>query len=84
MNKDKEAFIILMEECGELIQACSKMIRTNNSSVYRKQLQDEIGDVLTLIEWIMDHGFVTEEQIKNRIEEKKEKLKKWSSLYGTV
>ena len=44
-----EALIILMEECGELIQSCSKIIRTNNSSVYRKQLQDEIGDVLTLI-----------------------------------
>ena len=43
-----EALIILMEECGELIQSCSKIIRTNNSSVYRKQLQDEIGDVLTL------------------------------------
>ena len=37
-----EALIILMEECGELIQACSKIIRTNNSSVYRKQLQYDI------------------------------------------
>ena len=77
-----EALIILMEECGELIQSCSKIIRTNNSSVYRKQLQDEIGDVLTLIEWVKNHGFVTDEQIKIRMEEKKEKLKKWSRLYG--
>lgn len=77
-----EALIILMEECGELIQSCSKIIRTNNSSVYRKQLQDEIGDVLTLIEWVKKHGFVTDEQIKIRMVEKKEKLKQWSRLYG--
>ena len=56
MNKKAEAYTILMEECGELIQACSKMIRTKGSAVYRKQLQDEIGDVVTLIEWLLDNG----------------------------
>ena len=29
MDKQTEALIITMEECGELTQACSKVIRTN-------------------------------------------------------
>ena len=81
MDKKAEAYTILMEECGELIQACSKMIRTRGSAVYRKQLQDEIGDVLTLIEWVKQNGLVTDEQIRNRMKIKKEKLSKWRSLY---
>ena len=81
MDKKAEAYTILMEECGELIQACSKMIRTRGSADYRKQLQDEIGDVLTLIEWVKNNGLVTDEQIRNRMKIKKEKLSKWSSLY---
>jgi len=82
MDKKAEAYTILMEECGELIQACSKMIRTKGSAVYRKQLQDEIGDVVTLIEWLLDNGVVTEKQIEDRVKIKEEKLRKWSSLYG--
>ena len=77
-----EALIILMEECGELIQACSKIIRTNNSSVYRKQLQDEIGDVMCMIDIMKHSGLVNDEQIEERIKVKKEKLMKWSLLFS--
>ena len=79
--KRKEAFVILMEECGELIQACSKMIRTNGETKYERQLQDEVGDVLTLIEVLKTSGLVTDKQIEDRMKIKKEKLMKWSILY---
>lgn len=79
--KRKEAFVILMEECGELIQACSKMIRTNGETKYERQLQDEVGDVLTLIEVLKHSGLVTDKQIEDRMKIKKEKLMKWSILY---
>ncbi len=81
MTQREEMFVILMEECGELIQACSKMIRTDSATEYEKELQDEVGDVLTLIEILKNSGLVTNKQIEDRIKLKKEKLMKWSSLY---
>ena len=81
MNKREEALVILMEECGELTQACSKMIRSGGDTKYERQLQDEVGDVLTLIEVLKTSGLVTDKQIEDRMKIKKEKLSKWSSLY---
>ena len=81
MTKREEALVILMEECGELIQACSKMIRTNGETEYERNLQDEVGDVLTLIEVLKTSGLVTDKQIEDRMKIKKEKLMKWSILY---
>lgn len=76
-------FVITMEECGELIQACSKMLRTNNTDdKYLKNLQDEVGDVCTMIEVLKISGLVTQEMIDARIVEKKEKLKEWSMLFN--
>ena len=70
--------IITMEECGELIEACSKAIRCENYKDER--LTEEVGDVLFLIDLMIDRGLVTSEDISNRMEIKKEKLKKWSNL----
>jgi len=72
--------VITMEECGELIQACSKMLRFGEDQDYT-QLQEEIGDVMCMIEILKDGGLVSDEQIQERIKVKKEKLMKWSLLY---
>ena len=74
--------VITAEECGELIQACSKVIRSKGKTKYIRNLQDEIGDVMCMIEIIKMSGLVTDEQIADRVEEKKEKLKKWSLLFS--
>ena len=80
MKKREEMLVITMEECGELIQACSKMLRFGEDQDYT-QLQEEIGDVVCMIEILRDGGLVSEEQIQERIQVKKEKLMKWSMLY---
>ena len=82
MKKLEEMLVITMEECGELIQACSKMIRTKGKTKYLRNLQDEVGDVLTMIEILKMSGLVTDEQIADRMKEKKEKLMKWSMLFS--
>ena len=82
MKKREEMLVITMEECGELIQACSKMIRSKGKTKYLRNLQDEIGDVLTMIEIMKMSGLVTDEQIADRMVEKKEKLMKWSMLFS--
>jgi|TARA_R110002074_G_scaffold91830_2_gene200653 NTP pyrophosphatase (non-canonical NTP hydrolase) len=81
MNKREEMLVITMEECGELIQACSKMLRFNEEQDYT-QLQDEIGDVMCMIEILRDGGLVSDKQIADRIKVKKEKLMKWSLLFS--
>ena len=82
MNKRAEMLVITMEECGELIQACSKMIRSKGKTKYLRNLQDEIGDVMTMIEIMKISGLVSDEQIADRMVEKKEKLMKWSMLFS--
>ena len=82
MNKKvEETLVITMEECGELVQACSKYIRTKGRARYRQNLRDEVGDVMCMIEILKMAGLVTDEQIKTRMEDKKKKLEKWSSIF---
>ena len=82
LDKMQQLFVITMEECGELIQACSKVIRSNGKTKYLKNLQDEVGDVVCMIKLLIASNLVTEEQIDDRVKEKKQKLKKWSSLFN--
>lgn len=79
MNKREELLVITMEECAEVSQACSKMLRFNEQVDY-KNLQDEIGDLMCMVELLKEQGIVTNTQIAKRMEVKREKLKKWSSL----
>ena len=82
MKKREELFVITMEECGELIQACSKMIRSKGNTKYERNLQDEVGDVVCMIEILKMNGLVNDKQIEERVKEKKEKLMKWSMLFS--
>jgi NTP pyrophosphatase (non-canonical NTP hydrolase) len=81
MNKREELLVITMEECAEVSQACSKMLRFNEQVDY-SNLQDEIGDLMCMVELLKAQGLVTDQQITKRIEVKREKLKKWSSLFN--
>ncbi len=81
MKKHEEMLVITMEECGELTQACSKVIRTKGDTKYVRKMQDEIGDVMLMIEILKNNGYVTDKQIEDRMKEKKKKLMKWSLLF---
>jgi len=84
MKKREEMLVITMEECGELIQACSKLIRFKDDNCEEdiKNLQDEIGDIMCMIDIMKHSGLVNEEQIEERKKVKKEKLMKWSLLFS--
>lgn len=82
LNKAEELLVITMEECGELTQACSKMIRTQGrDEKYRKKLIEEIGDVALMIELLKANNFISQEDVNERMKVKKKKLKKWSNLF---
>ena len=85
LDARQELLIITMEECGELIQACSKALRrgelyTNSDS--EQQLKQEIADVYCMIELMQDWDVLSWEEIERGVERKREKLKKWSKLIG--
>jgi len=75
---EDELMVITMEECGELIQVCSKAIRTKE---YRsKKLTEEVGDVMCMVGLLMQNGLLNEDEIEERVKVKLSKLAKWSNL----
>ena len=79
MDARTELMIIMMEECGELIQACSKALRKDD--FYDNQnLIEEVGDVYTMMEIMHDFDIFSWNDIEDRVEEKRIKLSKWSNL----
>lgn len=85
MNKLQELMVITMEECGELTQRCSKIIRKFETleeitEPQRIKLLEEVGDVQCLIELMVDCGLLTNDEINARIDSKRNKLKTWSKL----
>ena len=54
-----QLLVLPMEECGELVQACSKAMRKNNTDI--DLLKEEIGDVYCMIQLCMEHGIVNKE-----------------------
>jgi len=79
-DKLQELLTITMEECGELIQACSKAIRCDDYHD-NKKLLEEVGDVYCMIELLHEYDLISWDDIEKRVKVKQEKLKKWSKLY---
>ena len=80
MDKETELMVITMEECGEMIQACSKVLRTNYEEHALIDLTKEIGDVMCMIDLIVHNKYIDENDIKICARKKREKLKTWSNL----
>ena len=78
-NQLQELLTITMEECGELIQACSKAIRCDDYHD-NASLIEEIGDVMCMIELLQQYDLVSYQEIDERVIEKRKKLEKWSNL----
>ena len=76
----QELLTITMEECGELIQACSKAIRCDDYHD-NKKLIEEAGDVMCMLELLHEYDLISWDDVDKRVKVKKEKLKKWSKLY---
>ena len=83
LDKEQELLTITMEECGELIQSCSKAMRRwelYKNSDSEISLKEECGDVFCMLELLVENGFVTWQEIANRSEIKRKKLEQWSGL----
>ena len=82
-NKLLQLMVLTMEESGELVQACSKILRRRElygDSKYINNLKEEIGDVYCMIKLMQEHDVVSWEELEERDKIKREKLSKWSDL----
>ena len=60
MNIVNNVFVKTMEECGELTQACAKVIKYNTPEA-RHHLAEEAGDVLAFVHLLQEEGVIDTE-----------------------
>lgn len=91
LQPKQQLMVILAEECGELVQACSKILRRGcvdlddthmpeTQEPYKEKLIEELGDVYCMINLLHEWDIVSWEELEERAEYKKKKLEKWSDL----
>jgi len=84
----QEALDILQEECAEVIQEVSKVRRFGLDTLHYKtglkhstMLEMEVGDMLALIDILVEQGILDRDGLEVATENKKEKLKQWSGIF---
>ena len=85
INTLQQLMCITMEECGELTQRCSKIMRKYSTlnlieEEQRVKLVEELGDVFCMMELMVEHNITDWIELQDRADVKLEKLKKWSTL----
>ena len=79
LDERQQLLVITMEECGELIQECSKNLR-RGEFYDRDTFKNEVGDVYAMIELLVEWDVLSWTEIENGVERKRNKLKRWSKL----
>lgn len=82
----RDTLDILQEEAAEIIQVASKMKRFGVDMAWgdgpsnRQKLDQEVGDLLALIDLLIDQGILDKELLDAAKVRKIEKLKVWSTI----
>jgi NTP pyrophosphatase (non-canonical NTP hydrolase) len=86
-EQTREVMAILQEECAEVTQAVSKCFRfgldnykPGKPKTNREHLEDELGDVLAMIDIMLEMGIVDAPTLEVAKRAKIQKLKKWSNI----
>ena len=83
---EKEIMLIAQEECAEVVQAISKVFRFGvteeyNGQTNKQRLEEEVGDLLCMIELMMENNSINEANVSGASLRKRLKLGKWSSIF---
>jgi len=86
-DKEKEILLITQEECAEVTQAISKVFRFGFDSIHngvnnRQHLEEEVGDLMCMIDLLIDSGIVNEAAVMTAKNEKLNKLLTWSKIFS--
>jgi NTP pyrophosphatase (non-canonical NTP hydrolase) len=88
MNKsESEILLIAQEECAEVTQAISKVFRFGSDHFYngvsnKAHLSEEVGDLLCMIQLMIDRKLVDADAVECAKKAKLEKLNKWSGIFN--
>ena len=85
----KEILLITQEECAEVTQAISKVFRFGLNERWpepidptnKERLEEEAGDLLCMIDIMVENGIISDEKLNKAKNNKRQKLKTWSSIF---
>jgi NTP pyrophosphatase (non-canonical NTP hydrolase) len=88
-DKVKEILLITQEECAEVTQAISKVFRFGLNERWpepidptnKERLEEEAGDLLCMIDIMVEQGIISDEKLNKARTSKRQKLKTWSSIF---
>ena len=85
INELQQLMVITAEECAELSQVCMKIIRKYDTvesidEKWKQKLLEEVGDVYCMIDLLLEYNLIDENQVYQRAQVKREKLKVWSTI----
>lgn len=87
-KKTKEIMCILQEECAEVTQAVSKCFRfgldnfkPGKELTNLQHLEIELGDLLAMVDILIENSVISKSVVERATEAKKEKLRTWSNIY---
>jgi hypothetical protein len=90
-DKVKEILLITQEECAEVTQAISKVFRFGFDDCWprgedwvptnKERLEEEVGDLLCMIDIMVENGIISDEKLNKARIRKRGKLKTWSSIF---
>lgn len=88
-NQHNEILAILQEECAEVIQSISKINRFGYASINprdhksnQQHLEEEIGDLVCMIQLLIEHKIVDSGSVDTAALNKRAKLKQWSGIFN--
>jgi NTP pyrophosphatase (non-canonical NTP hydrolase) len=83
----KEILCITQEECAEVSQAISKIFRFGPDQIKYKEertnrdhLEEEIGDLLCMIDILIEKTILSDSAVNQARKNKRDKLRQWSSI----
>jgi NTP pyrophosphatase (non-canonical NTP hydrolase) len=87
-KQQEEILRITQEECGEVIQIISKCCRfgidnehLKAGEINRKLLAEEAGDLLCMIDLMMEFEILNVNDVHHAQVGKRRKLKEWSTIF---
>ena len=85
-DKVNEVYAITQEECAEVVQAISKVMRfgldtTHNGRTNRDHLEEEIGDLQCMINLLIEIGVCDMVSVLEAARRKRSKLEQWSTIF---
>ena len=72
-------YVKLMEECGETVQAASKVLKRGRHGVEKYNLSEECGDILACIEMMQSRGLIDLHSMNTK---KQNTLSKYNNIFS--